>query len=212
MKSVRAAAIVVLLAATCSAAGAQGVTPGATPFRFDFPNAYFDYGGVALPRAVAGGYKGAGTLNARGLYVGGFPVLPAAGAIADGHCVEVVAGQLVDFGAACGGTGGGGGSSSSNVVTTRTVTGTAPAAISSTDYFVCLDGPTEVDLEASPTVGRTHVIADCRASGGTAIIVVPSGSATINGQPNLQLTQNSGGAKQSVTVTYIAGGYSWRVN
>lgn len=191
-------------------ARAQSVTPGPTPFRYDFPNAYFDYGGVALPRAVAGGYKGTGTINAQGLYVNGLAVFPTSGTIADGHCVQAVGGNLVDFGAACGGTGGSS-SSSSNVVTTRTVTGTAPATITNTDYLVCLDGPTEADLEASPTIGRTHVIVDCRANGGAAISIVPAGSTTINGATTLPMTQNSGQAKQAVTLTYLAN-YSWRVN
>jgi hypothetical protein len=58
---------------------AQGVEPGATPFRYKYPDAYFDYGGIMLPSTVPGGSKGIGTINAHCYYIDGVPFVPSGG-------------------------------------------------------------------------------------------------------------------------------------
>jgi hypothetical protein len=67
-----------LLFACLSAAPAfaQGAGPGniPSPWQQAYPDVYYNNGGVRLPYGVPGGSKGAGTLNAAGVYINGVAV------------------------------------------------------------------------------------------------------------------------------------------
>jgi hypothetical protein len=59
---------------TVTMIGSPGPSPPPSPWLIDGPTIFYDEGGVAMPRAVTGGTKGVGTINAEALFINGNPL------------------------------------------------------------------------------------------------------------------------------------------
>lgn len=93
----------------------------------------------------------------------------------------------------------------------RTVTAAGAITVSATtDYFICVKktsgAATTVNLPASPTIGLTFLIKDCKGDAATNNITITPNAGNIDNSATLVLNANL----QSVAVTFD--GVGWFVN
>ena len=124
-----------------------------------------------------------------------------AGAPPTGTRVVVTIGGIV---AVAPTTSGSAASGSATATTIITYTGTSEVDLSANGN-ACLNGPTQVDLEPSPTIGSQHLIIDCRANPTPTISIVSADGTLINGAPTLPFSQPG----QAANLIYTALG--WRL-
>lgn len=88
-----------------------------------------------------------------------------------------------------------------NINGTRVAT-TSPVAVNASDNVVITKlttpGAVAVNLEASPTQGRLHVIKDGKGDAATNNVTITPAAGTIDGQPNLVMAN----AYESITLVY----------